>query len=168
MARELAGVYPAPCRRTQTALAEGSIRDSGSATPNAFLLSFRAEREISYVAELQISPRGRNDRRTNLDSRLKMSGMTGLRCSRSKDLRKNNLINIAPRFGSDLDGTIEKHLRHSTAMVRGFRLRPVQRWPEDWMRDCSSYFLAGLKLNCRFWNFLNRGREVRRVGLARL
>ncbi len=23
------------------------------------------------------------------------------------------------------------------------RLRPVQRWPKDWMRDCSSYFLAG-------------------------
>jgi len=53
----------------------------------------------------------------------------------SKDLRENNLINIAPKFGSDLDGTIEKNSRHSTAMVRVFRLRPVQRWPEDWMRD---------------------------------
>ena len=52
-----------------------------------------------------------------------------------KDLRENNLVNIAPRFGSDLDGTIEKHSRPSTAMVRVFRLRPVQRWPEDWMRD---------------------------------
>ena len=55
--------------------------------------------------------------------------------SRTKDLRENNLNNFAPRFGLDLDGTIEKNTRHSTAMVRVFRLRPVQRWPEDWMRD---------------------------------
>jgi len=53
----------------------------------------------------------------------------------SKDLRENNLTNIAPRFWSDLDGTIEKRPRPSTALVRVFRLRPVQRWPEDWMRD---------------------------------
>ena len=49
-----------------------------------------------------------------------------------KDLRENNLNNIAPKFGSDLDGTIEENPRHSTAMLRVFRLRPVQRWPEDW------------------------------------
>ena len=60
-----------------------------------------------------------------------------------KDLRENNLNNFAPRFGLDLDGTIEKNPRHSTAMLRVFRLRPVQRWPEDWMRNCSSYFLSG-------------------------
>jgi len=53
----------------------------------------------------------------------------------TQGLRKNNLDDIAPRFGSDLDGTIEKDPRHSTAMLRGFRLRPVQRWHEDWMRD---------------------------------
>ena len=52
--------------------------------------------------------------------------------SRFKDLRENNLIDIASRFGSDLDGTIEKNSRPSTAMVRVFRLRPVQRRPEDW------------------------------------
>jgi len=63
----------------------------------------------------------------------------------AKDLRENNLINIAPRFGSDLDGTIEKHSRHSTAMVRVFRLRPVQRWPEDWMRDVQVMFSQVLK-----------------------
>ena len=62
-----------------------------------------------------------------------------------KDLRENNLDNIAPRFGSDLDGTIEKNPRHSTAMLRVCRLRPVQRWPEDWMRDCPNYFLSGPK-----------------------
>jgi len=28
-------------------------------------------------------------------------------------------------------------------MVRVFRLRPVQRWPEDWMGDWASYVLAG-------------------------
>jgi len=44
-----------------------------------------------------------------------------------KDTREHNLTNIAPRFGSDLDGTSEKNSRHSTAMVRVFRLRPVQR-----------------------------------------
>ena len=63
----------------------------------------------------------------------------------TKDLRENTLDNIAPRFGSDLDGTIEKNPRHSTAMLRVFRLRPVQRWPEDWMRDCPRYFLSGPK-----------------------
>jgi len=40
----------------------------------------------------------------------------------TKDLRENNLINIAPRFGSDLDGTIEKRPRHSTAMVRVYSI----------------------------------------------
>ena len=43
----------------------------------------------------------------------------------AKDLRENNLDNIAPRFGSDLDGTIEENPRHSTAMLRIFRLRSV-------------------------------------------
>jgi len=64
-----------------------------------------------------------------------------------KDLRENNLNNLAPRFGLDLDGTIEKNPRPSTAMLRVFRLRPVQRWPEDWMRNCSSYFLSGPKMS---------------------
>ena len=45
----------------------------------------------------------------------------------SQDLRANNVNNFAPRFGLDLDGTIEKNPRHSTAMLRVFRLRPVQR-----------------------------------------
>ena len=49
-----------------------------------------------------------------------------------KDLRENNLINIAPRFGLDLDGTIEKNSRHSTAMVRVFRLRLVQPRNGSW------------------------------------
>ncbi len=62
-----------------------------------------------------------------------------------KALRENTLDNIAPRFGSDLDGTIEKNPRYSTAILRVFRLRPIQRWPEDWMRDCPSYFLSGPK-----------------------
>ncbi len=78
-----------------------------------------------------------------------------------KDLRENNLINIAPRLGSDLDGTIEKHSRHSTAMVRVFRLRPVQRWPEDWMRDCPSYFLSGPKYIKRL--FVCREKNGQRV-----
>jgi len=37
-----------------------------------------------------------------------------------KDLRKNNLDKVETRFGSDLDGTIEKKLRHHTAMLRVF------------------------------------------------
>ncbi len=83
----------------------------------------------------------------------------------SKDPRENNLTNIAPRLGLDLDGTIEKHSRHSIAMVRVFRLRPVQRWPEDWMRDWSSYFLAGPK-----WAFLsaNQGMEPALMALPML
>jgi len=59
---------------------------------------------------------------------------------KATDLRENTLDNLAPRFGSDLDGTIEKNPRHSTAMLRVFRLRPVQRWPEDWMRDVQVIF----------------------------
>ena len=62
-----------------------------------------------------------------------------------KDLRENNLDNLAPRFGSDLDGTIEKNPRHSTAMLRVFRLRPVQRWLEDGMRDVQVIFSQVLK-----------------------
>ncbi len=62
-----------------------------------------------------------------------------------KDLRENNLGNIAPRFGSDLDGTIEENPRHSTAMLRVFRLRPVQRWPEDGMRDVQAIFSQVLR-----------------------
>ena len=61
----------------------------------------------------------------------------------AQGLRENTLDHIAPRFGPDLDGTIEKHPRHSTAMVRVFRLRSVQRGPEDWMRYGPRYFLSG-------------------------
>ncbi len=57
----------------------------------------------------------------------------------ARDLRENNLDISRQNFGSDLDGTIKKHPRHSTAMLRVFRLRPVQRWPEDW-RDMSKLF----------------------------
>ncbi len=60
---------------------------------------------------------------------------TLLFCSKwRKDLSRNTMNNLAPRFGSDLDGTIEKKPRHSPAMLRFFRLRRVQRWPEDRMR----------------------------------
>ena len=52
-----------------------------------------------------------------------------------KGLSINNIDEIAPRFGLDLDGSIENKPRHSIAMVRFVRLRSVQRWPEDWMRD---------------------------------
>ncbi len=53
----------------------------------------------------------------------------------TKDLRENNLNKFATRYGSDWDGTIEEKPRHSRAMLRFFRLRRVQRWPEDWMRN---------------------------------
>ncbi len=56
--------------------------------------------------------------------------------------------NIAPRFGSDLDGTIEENPRLSTAMLRGFRLRSIQRWPEDWMRDVQVLFSQVLSKKC--------------------
>jgi len=52
-----------------------------------------------------------------------------------KDLSRNSMNNLAPRFGSALDGTIEKKPRHSPAMLRFLRLRRVQSWPEDRMRD---------------------------------
>ena len=60
----------------------------------------------------------------------------------AKDLQEHNLITIAPRFGSDLDGTIEKNSRHSTAMVRVFRLRPVQPRNSSW---------AQKKSRVRYW-----------------
>ena len=59
----------------------------------------------------------------------------GLRPTFTKDLSRNNMNNLAPRFGPDLNGTIEKKPRHSLAMLRVFRLRRVQRWTEDRMRD---------------------------------
>ncbi|MCZ6799168.1 MAG: hypothetical protein O7F12_01640, partial [Nitrospirae bacterium] len=65
---------------------------------------------------------------------------------------------FATRFGSDLDGTIEENPRHSTAMVRVFRLRPVQRWPEDWMRDVQVIFsqvLTGELLGLGCFSFPN-------------
>ena len=65
----------------------------------------------------------------------------------AKDLRENNLDNIGPRFGSDLDGTIEENPRPSTAMLRVFRLRPVQRWPKDGMRDVQVIFSQVLSQN---------------------
>jgi hypothetical protein len=66
--------------------------------------------------------------------------MKGSLIAGGKDLRENNVNNFAPRFGLDLDGTIEKNPRPSTAMLRVFRLRPVQRWPKDGMRDVQVIF----------------------------
>ncbi len=51
----------------------------------------------------------------------------------------NNWDKIAPRFVANLDVTIEKKPRHSTAMLRLFRLRRVQRCPEDGMGFCLSF-----------------------------
>ena len=45
---------------------------------------------------------------------------------------KNNLDKIALRFGSDLDVTIEKKPRHSTAMLRLFRLKRVHKVAQRW------------------------------------
>ena len=55
-------------------------------------------------------------------------------------MRENNLSTFATRFGSDLDGTIAEKPKHSRAMVRVFRLRRVQRWLEDWMRNVQVIF----------------------------
>jgi len=74
----------------------------------------------------------------------------------AKGLLKNNWDKIVPRFWSDLDVTIEKKPRHSTAMLRLFRLRRVQRWPKGGMGFCPSYFLTGLK-GSRKNNFLCLG-----------
>jgi len=60
----------------------------------------------------------------------------------SKGLLKNTLNKIAPRFGPDLDGTIEENPRHSTALLRFFQWRRVQKWDAR----CSSYFLTGPKV----------------------
>lgn len=62
------------------------------------------------------------------------------RLTYQKDLREHNLNKFATRFGSDLDGTIEEKPRHSIAMLRFFRLRRVQRWPEDWIRNVQVMF----------------------------
>jgi hypothetical protein len=62
-----------------------------------------------------------------------------------KDLRENILSKFATRFESDLDGTIEEKPRHSRAMVRFFRLRRVQRWLEDWMRNVQGIFSQVLR-----------------------
>jgi len=51
-------------------------------------------------------------------------------------LRKNNLAELAPRFGSYLAAPIEQNQRNSTIIVRILRLRSDQRWPEDGMQKC--------------------------------
>jgi len=54
----------------------------------------------------------------------------------SKGLSINNLRNLAPRFGTDLDGTIEKKPRHSLDYVEVFsieaRSKMVRRWDARW------------------------------------
>jgi hypothetical protein len=64
--------------------------------------------------------------------------------SDAKALSENNLSRFVPRFGPDLDETIEGKSRHSRAMVRFFRLRRVQRWPEDGMRNVQVVFTQSL------------------------
>ena len=62
----------------------------------------------------------------------------------NKGLSENNLSAFATRFGLDLDGTIEEKPKHSRAMVRFFRLRRLQRWPEDWLRNVQVIFTQTL------------------------
>ena len=57
-----------------------------------------------------------------------------------KDLGENNLSKFVTSFGSGLDRTIEEKPRHSIAMMRFFRLRRVQKWPEDWLRKVQVFF----------------------------
>ncbi len=53
-----------------------------------------------------------------------------------KGLSINNLRNLAPRFGPDLDGTIEKKPRHSLDYVEVFsieaRSKMARRWDARW------------------------------------
>ena len=53
-----------------------------------------------------------------------------------KALSINNLRNLAPRFESDLDGTIEEKPRHSLDYVEVFsieaRSKMARRWDARW------------------------------------
>ncbi len=63
MARKLAESILSLVEGLKQSSPKGSIRERNSAAPHAFHLSFRALREVLRGAELQISPKGRNDRR---------------------------------------------------------------------------------------------------------
>ena len=58
----------------------------------------------------------------------------------AKGLRKNNLAELAPGFGSYLAAPIEQNQRDSTTIARILRLRSGQRWPEDGMQKCKVIF----------------------------
>ena len=53
-----------------------------------------------------------------------------------KGLPRNNLRNLVPRFGPDLDGTIEEKPRHSLDYVEVFsieaRSKMARRWDARW------------------------------------
>jgi len=76
-----------------------------------------------------------------LHNRDKLRGLLGE--DLSKGLSINNFDEIAPRFGLDLDESIENKPRPSMAMLRFFRLRSVQRWPEDLDARFQSYLWTG-------------------------
>jgi len=63
----------------------------------------------------------------------------------NEGLLKNTLNTIAPRFWLALDGTIEEKSRHSTAMLRLFRLRRVLKMGRRGEARCPRYFLTSPK-----------------------
>jgi len=83
--------------------------------------------------------------------------------NKKKCLLQNNLNKIAPIFGTNLDGTIEKRPRHSKAMLRFFRLRRVQRWPEDGMRDVQ-VILSQALIECFHFKMVGHEKNAMAIG----
>ena len=100
---------------------------------------------VSWPMKLYFLP---NKRQPKLpESLLKMVVVLyGTIGGKGKGLSINNLRNLAPGFGPDLDGTIEEKPRHSLDYVEIFsieaRSKMAQRWDARW----EGYLLTGSKM----------------------
>ena len=67
----------------------------------------------------------------------------GKRPNLAKGLSINNLRNLAPRFGPDLDGTIEGKPRHSLDYVEAFSIEARSKMARRWDARWEGYLLTG-------------------------
>ena len=66
-----------------------------------------------------------------------------------KGLSINNLSNLAPGFGPDLDGTIEEKPRHSLDYVKVFSIEARSKMARRWDARWEGYLLTGPKWDSR-------------------
>jgi len=97
--------------------------------------------ELSEHGEVVMSPKPHNRHQLlcsqiayQLQTQLGGASRNGSGCP--KGLSRNNLRNLAPGFGSDLDGTIEKKPRHRLDYVEVVsieaRSKMARRWDARW------------------------------------